>query len=408
MTEDATNRRGVARSWRQTGGFWRACSAARNAIRSWLNRPSTLWQRQRNPWERLADQHQFESLFNRYPVHPVRAEGITLGVLKGFDDTWQHYARACHELNVGYQEINLTTHDWLRRVENSDCDGFIAHPLPRTIPWKTMFEERLFVIGRDLQKPLHPGLAELWLYESKRRMAYWLEAHDIPHAPTMIFYDLDDAMAYAAAADYPMVCKTDLGSSADGVTLVRSRAQAYRLIAKAFAGGLAGRARDPRDREWGTILFQQYIAKAREFRVIQIGDAWFAHEKAAHEQTGFHSGSGRSKWNIPSFDVFDFCRSISQQGGFRSMNYDVLVDKNERCFVNELQAMFAAYNPSQMYREGVPGRMICDESGWRFQEGLFCRNRCANPRVEMLVEEIRERKCLSGEPFRGDAGSRGR
>lgn len=53
---------------------------------------------------------------------------------------------------------------------------------------------------------------------------------------------------------------------------------------------------------------------------------------------------------------------------------------------------FAAYNPSQMYREGVPGRMRHDGTGWRFEEGVFCRNGCANLCVRELVCRIQARE----------------
>ena len=254
-----------------------------------------------------------------------------------------------------------------------------------------MFEERLKIVAEDLGKPVHPGMAELWAYESKRRMAYWLEANGVPHPRTRVFHEIGEALDFAERAEYPLIFKTDLGSSASGVRLLRRPSEAFRLVAAAFAGGVRGRGRAPRDREWGSILFQEYVAGAREYRVAHFGNSWFGHEKIAHPETGFHSGSGNSEWNVPPEAVFDFCRELSARAGFGSMNYDVFVDPSGRILVNELQAVFAAYNPSQMYRAGVPGRLRFEGGAWRFEEGLFCRNGCANLRVEELVAEIRRK-----------------
>lgn len=371
----------------------RLCGAvctAGNLLREWRTRPASAFRRPRNPWARLADARQFDALLARYPAEPLDGAGCRIGILKGFDLHYRRYEQACRELAVEHRVLDLTAANWITAVRTSGCNGFIAHPTPYTLPMRELFAERLHIIDTELGWPVHPDATALWLYESKRRMAYWLEANAVPHPETRMFYDREAAFAFAAGADYPLICKTDLGSSAGGVYLVKRRAQAFRLIARAFGGGLLGRGRDPRDREWGCILFQQYVADAREFRVVQIGESWFAHEKIPHARTGFHSGSGTAAWNIPSDTVFECCRETGRKGGFRAMNYDVFVTRDGGCLVNELQAVFAAYNPSQMYRDGVPGRMRYDETGWRFEEGVYGRNGCADLRIEELVGRVQE------------------
>ena len=368
--------------------FWRLASRASNLARFLLEAPEIVLRRPANPWGHLKDAEQYADLFARYPVRPLDAAGVKLGVFKDFNGDYRKYVKACEELQVAHQVLDLAAAPWMEDARVCGCHGFICHPSAFTQPLKAMFEERLDVLARELKRPMHPRPEELWFYESKRRMAYWLEAHGVPHPETRVFYDRDEAFAFAARADYPLVCKTDLGSSSSGVVVVRRPAQAFRLVARAFAGGLSGRRRDPRDREWGSVLFQRYVPDAREYRVIQIGDSWFGHEKIADARTGLHSGSGQSAWNVPPPEIFDFCRGIALQGGFEAMDYDVLVDEKGKLLINELQAVFSAYNPSQMYRDGVPGRLRHVGGAWRFEEGLFCRNGCANLRVEWLMRKI--------------------
>ena len=380
-----SNKTSIGLSIRLHGGL---CTLG-NLMREWRANPSRMWRRHRNPWARLADPRQFDDLLARYPLAPLDSTGCRIGILKGYDQQYRRYENACRELNVPHQVLDVAASDWLAQVRASGCNGFIAHPTPYTRPMRDVFAERLHILSKDLGLPVHPDDNSLWLYESKRRMAYWLEAHDVPHPATHVFYDRKSAFTFASAATYPMICKTDLGSSAGGVFMVRRRGQAFRLITRAFGAGLLGRGRDPRDREWSEILFQTYIPNAREFRVIQIGDSWFAHEKIAHAETGFHSGSGTSAWNVPPDRVFDFCREAGGKGGFRAMNYDVFMTPAGELMINELQAVFAAYNPSQMYRDGIPGRMVFADNCWHFEEGVFCRNGCANLRVAELVGRIR-------------------
>ena len=376
--------------------FWRLASRASNLARFLLEAPEIVLRRPANPWGHLKDAEQYADLFARYPVRPLDAAGVKLGIFKDFNGDYRKYVKACEELQVAHATLDLAAATWMEDARASGCHGFICHPSAFTQPLKAMFEERLDVLARELKQPLHPRPEELWFYESKRRMAYWLEAHGVPHPETRAFYDRDEAFAFAARADYPLVCKTDLGSSSSGVVVVRRPAQAFRLVARAFAGGLAGRRRDPRDREWGSVLFQRYVPDAREYRVIQIGDSWFGHEKIADARTGLHSGSGQSAWNVPPPEIFDFCRGIALRGGFEAMDYDVLVDERGKLLINELQAVFSAYNPSQMYRDGVPGRLRHVAGAWQFEEGLFCRNGCANLRVEWLVRKIQAANASGG------------
>lgn len=367
---------------------WRLASRASNLARFLLKAPEIVLRRPANPWGHLKDAEQYADLFARYPVRPLDAAGVELGIFRDFNEDFRKYVKACEELQVAHRVLDLAASTWLEDARASGCRGFICHPSAFTQPLRAMFEERLGILARELKRPTHPRPEELWFYESKRRMAYWLEAHGVPHPETRVFYDRDEAFAFAMRADYPLVCKTDLGSSSSGVVVVRRPAQAYRLVARAFAGGLSGRWRDPRDREWGGVLFQRYVSNAREYRVIQIGDSWFGHEKIADARTGLHSGSGQSAWNVPPPEVFDFCLGIARAGQFEAMDYDVLADAQGHLLINELQAVFSAYNPSQMYRDGVPGRLRHVDGAWRFEEGLFCRNGCANLRVEWLVRKI--------------------
>ncbi len=49
----------------------------------------------------------------------------------------------------------------------------------------------------DLGKILFPSTDEIWFYESKRRMHYWLAAHGMPHPRTWVFYDRTQALDFA-------------------------------------------------------------------------------------------------------------------------------------------------------------------------------------------------------------------
>lgn len=353
-----------------------------------------------DPWAALKKADAFRDVERRYPAphRPLAGSGVKLGILVDFWGMHRNYVAACEELGVDYLCIGLAREDWLERVRQSACDGFIVHPTAPHSRWKAFFDERLRVIADDLGRPLRPLLRELWFYESKRRMAYWMQAHDVPHPATHVFYEREEALAFCRDSRYPLVLKSDMGSSAQGVSIIRGPDEAEWLVLKAFGRGIPRRGGDDRDRDWGYVMFQEYLEDAREFRVIQIGESWFAHEKIRAGRGDFHSGSGQVAWNVPPPATLDLCHDIARKGRFQTMDYDVFVLPDGSTRVNELQAVFASYNPSQMYVDGMPGRYRRRDGQWDFEEGLFNRNGCANLRIEAFVKDL----------TRGEGASSGR
>lgn len=322
-------------------------------------------------------------------IGPVsRGSGdIKLGILKGQAPEYEQYIQACQEMDVRYTVIDLTSDSWLEQVLDEKCDGFLARPPHWTTIWRDLYLERVQIIASQLQAFVFPSVFEMSLYENKRLISYWLKVHRIPHPATHVFVSSREARAFARSAVYPMVFKTSLGSAGSGVTVMHDVAEAEAIIERAFGEGIVRSPGDSRDRQWDYVIFQEYVPNAREFRLIRIGDSYFGHEKLP--LNGMHSGSNLVRWGAPPKHLLELARRISETGNFRSMNMDILVDDREQPFVNELQCVFGSYNPSQMYVDDIPGRYRYRDGEWVFEAGLYCRNGCANLRVETAVEMIR-------------------
>lgn len=340
------------------------------------------------PKRRLARkmwQAQYDRVMQNVRPVPLRTS-VTLGIIKDFMMKYANYEAACLELGVPYRLIDIAGDRWIDRVQSSGCDAFLVWPSHCHSRSKQMFDERLRVLTEDLRKVIFPSFRALWLYESKRRMSDWLTAHGIPHPRTWVFFEPEPAMEFLAEAPLPLVFKTDLGSATSGVKILRRRGQARRLVKLCFGKGFLGRRHDPRDREWGCVLFQEYIANAKEWRMIRIGGSFFGHQKL--REGDFHSGTHLVGWYRPPDELLDFCREVTDKGPFLSMDVDVLETEDGRYLVNELQAVFGSKDPEQMYVDGKAGRFVYDkETGsWCFEEGRFCRNVLCNLRVKTLLE----------------------
>jgi hypothetical protein len=329
---------------------------------------------------------------------------IKLGILNGFrkgPDSYELYIDACKDLGVEYEVVDIISEHWLDNVRNSSCAAFLARPTPYYVPWKIMFDERLYHIERSLGRIVYPSYKELVMYENKRQMAYFLQINNIAAPKTHIFYDEAEALDFAHESVYPLVFKTHLGAQARGVDILKTKRRARSLIRQVFSRGYA---RDIRttlrgilktpisipyyffDSEYKVIILQQYLVNCKEWRMIRIGKSYFGHQKLIKGE--YHSGSGLVGWETPPRRLLDFVRTVCDIGNFWSMCVDVFEDPAGNYYVNELQSVFSSYNPSQMYVDGKPGRFLYNSvtDQWEFEEGLFNRNGSNNLRVEHLIE----------------------
>lgn len=306
---------------------------------------------------------------------------VRFGIVRNAAQYHTHFVQACLEMGLPFRVLDLARADWLEQVEKAACDILLVWPDGFRSIWSVMIKERVQVLEEHLGYPAVPCLREIWLYEDKRRMTYWLQAHQVPHPRTWIFYDPTEARDFATQCVLPVVVKTPFGASASGVHIVRTRRQLLALIARAFGRGLLAGGADLRDRHWGSIFIQEYLPEVKEWRLVRIGDSYFGHPKG--RVGDFHSGSGVALWEVPEPRHLDFLHAVTERGGFRSMDVDVFETLDGRLLVNELQAVFgASVAVDQLRVDGQPGRFVRRGPGqWVFEAGDFARNACANERI---------------------------
>ncbi len=326
---------------------------------------------------------------------------MSLGILKGFDDYHLFYAKACEELGIKYEIIDIISDGWIDRIKTSACKGFLHRPSAMSTALKECFDSRLFFINKVMKKPIYPDYLSSYIYESKKNMYYWLEINNIPHVDTHIFYNKQEAMNYVAASkEWPIVFKPNVGSAGIGILFLKNKRAAKHLINRIFTKWkIFNRGYTPwyktkygfkipimYNRQFDYVEFQTKIKIKHEWRMIHIGDSFFGHQKL--EKNGLHSGSGLVGWERPPEKLLNFVKNVCDLGQFDSMDVDIFEDENGNYFVNELQAIFGSYNPSQMYIDGKPGRYVFKDEKWIFEEGVFCQNASNNLRVESFAKKI--------------------
>jgi hypothetical protein len=340
----------------------------------------------RRKW-RATDPHADTEEISTYPAKV----NVRLGIVREFAHAHTHYIGACRELGVPYKLLDLSGPDWVSVVRDCGCDAFLVSPSCELSIWKQMYDERLRAMVVDMGMLIYPTYDELWFYESKRRMCYWLQAHEIPHPKTWVFYGLREAAEFAQRTELPIVFKSDSGSAASGVQIFRSRFRLMEWVKRSFRKGTTRKNDDPRDRLWGSVLFQEYLPDAREWRMARVGTSYFGYEKLKEGE--YHSGSLLRAYSRPRDDLLVFTRRVLDEGGFTSMALDIFETRDGQYLVNELQSIFGMSRPEMCVVDAAAGRMVLqpDSDSWTFESGDFCRNHLCNLRVQTLLMMLSDR-----------------
>ncbi|MCR3921910.1 MAG: hypothetical protein NUK65_05235 [Firmicutes bacterium] len=333
---------------------------------------------------------------------------MKLGILKEFTGLEQPYVDACRELGIEYEVIDIIASDWMQRIKDSDCDGYLVRSSYAKDTWKRMYDEKVYYINVVMGKPVYPPFNDIFIHESKNNMAYWLEAHDIPQAGSWVFYRSDEAAEFIETkAKFPLIFKPTVGSYALGVKIINNQREAKKLIKQVFTKygffnrgftkykrskiGLPVPVMD--DRQFNHLMFQERIDIKYEWRMVKVDQSYFGHQKL--KKGDFHSGSGMVGWVDPPEVLLELIRYICDIGNFNALNVDVFEDQQGNYFVNELQPFWGAVDTSQMYVDGKPGRYFFRNGGWFFEEGVFCQNACCNLKVQAFINQLEEAHLLT-------------
>lgn len=331
---------------------------------------------------------------------------IKLGILKAFAHEHEYYLKACNYLKLDHEVIDLLAPDWIERIKNSDCDGFVCHPPNDIQETKSIYDEKIYIINKLMQKPIYPSYESLLIYENKRNLINWLQAKEIPHPESRIFCRRKDAKSFFKSAEFPLFFKTSIGSASTGVDVIKTRRKAnwiadqvFGRIHPAMALGrlkFGGRLALPMPL-FGRIqrhylIVQKFYRIKWEWRIFFIGDFASGFKKVL--KGNFASGSMRKEWKAPPRHVFDFAREVyDSKDWFDSMSIDILETKDGTLLVNELQAHFG--NPGREYPleyKGKIGAFRYDKGEYAFEEGLFDQDMLNQMRLEDFLNRLKKNK----------------
>lgn len=347
-------------------------------------------------------------------------ESVKLVILANENpDDHSLWVKACEKAGATYRVVNLCADQWLEEVQKEKFDYLLTKPPGLIAKFKLIYDERVRVLERELGYKLYPSAEEIFIYENKRVLASWLEANKIPHPKTFVFYNREEALQFLQQTKFPLVGKASIGASGSGVHVFKSEEEVIKYTEAVFSGKGAKRRVGPNlkkgnllgrslhyvfhpgdiikklriykgvfnDRQTDFVIFQEFIPHTFEWRVVRIGDSFFAHKKAVMH--GMASGSLLKVYDNPPLAIFDFVRGITERHRFYSQAIDIF-EHDGNYLVNEMQCLFGQSDSYQMKVDGVIGRYLYVNDKWVFEPGDFNTNACYDLRLQWVIKQLNE------------------
>jgi glutathione synthase/RimK-type ligase-like ATP-grasp enzyme len=337
------------------------------------------------------------------------------------EDPYDHepWIEACkyYKDKVDFDVVDITMNNWIDEIISYNPDVCLLKPSGKTSKFRTLYQERIEVLVKDLELKIFPSYDEIRIYENKRYFAYWVKSNNIPHPKTFIFYHKNEALEFIKTISYPIVGKINIGASGNGVQILRDYNELNNYIKKAFGEGLGLRTgpklnkgnlikrildklANPdrllnklktynnisKDKQIGFLILQKFIPHTYEWRVVRIGDSFFAHKKLVTKEKA--SGTLLKGYENPPLRLFDFVKELTDRFKFRSVAVDLFEPEQNRYLVNEIQCIFGQSDPYQMLVNGIPGRYRHIDGNWIFEDGDFNSNQSYNLRLKNVLASL--------------------
>ena len=217
-------------------------------------------------------------------------EKATDGNPQSFSALWKAQAEA---MGVEAEVIDPLLPGAIGRI--GGFDGFIWRYNFR-LPWTEAGPRIMEVVEAQHGLVVWPPRVLRETFENKVAQAYVMDALDVPRPRSWVFWHEADARAALAELPMPLVAKLSRGVRGEGVAMLRTRAEAERLIHQMFSFGLGSmdymrggkarrwgryspmvevlrRGRFKGNHERGYVLFQEFLeGNSFDTRVVIQGD----------------------------------------------------------------------------------------------------------------------------------------
>jgi len=271
--------------------------------------------------------------------------------------------------NIKYDYFDIHSYDWLKQVRKFNI---IVWRTPSSPAEQTEAMQKIFFLEKIGIK-CFPSFEEVFKYEDKVVMHYFYQIHSLPEIETFVTYSKDDAIEFATSAKYPIVSKISTASASKGVSILRSKRSALKLINKSFQyDGNKTYWKYVNQKDY--VYFQKFIDDAKfDLRVIVISDSLFGYYRFPNKGDFRASGAGHyEKKEIPTA-AMDIAWETKKKYGSHCLATDfVYSPKDDQYYIIESSIFIGVETAMQLLIDGLPGRYIRNSEGvYNFEQGKY-------------------------------------
>lgn len=347
---------------------------------------------------------------------------MRIAILRNEDpESGNKWLQACAGKGLQAEVIDLCSVSALDRIVSGGYELLLLRPPGSVEIYKTIYDERLFHIVNSMRIPCFPSFFECYIYENKKNLAAFLQTAKIAHPKTWVICHQTEAKQFIENCVYPVVAKTSIGASGSGVKILRDRKSAANYIHKAFDGkgitrrvGPNKRAGTPKSwlqkaiadpdylkkklmqyyKSYGFyqkeyVIFQEFIEHDYEWRIVRIGESYFAYKK--YRVGDKASGAKSLGFGNPPLELMSWIRDISDKHRINTAAFDVFENQGDY-LINEIQTIFGHAMDHILEVDGKPGRYLWKNDGWVFEAGDFNTNESYDLRLEVALKLFEEGK----------------
>jgi len=328
-----------------------------------------------------------------------------------FSDRWISY---CEEFMIPYIIVDCYKYDILSLLEKNNCTGLMWH-WDQTDYKAMLFARQLTFALEKTNIKVYPDVNTAVHFDDKVAQKYLLEAINAPLVNSYVFFTKKESFEWINSNMFPKVFKLRGGAASVNVSLANSKADAKRLVRKAFGKGFSpinkiARFKDRlwhfrlnpslfnfrgiisglvrffiplelekfSNREKGYIYFQDFIPKNEyDTRLIVIGNRCFGVRRYCRDGDFRASGSGIKGYEKELFDLSMVKEAfrISDKLKTQSLALDFIWDENSFKVV-EISYCF------------ITGRFYDDCHGY-FDRELTWHGKQVNPQFFIIEDFIK-------------------
>lgn len=148
-----------------------------------------------------------------------------------FSNRWIEY---CLEHGIRHRVVSCYANDIIRQLASARALLWHWHHMIKS---DVLAASHIIKVAERMGLRVFPSTDTCWHFDDKVAQKYLLESVGAPLAPAYVFFDAQVALDWIAGTSFPKVFKLRRGAGSLNVRLVRTAAEARRLVHRAFGRG---------------------------------------------------------------------------------------------------------------------------------------------------------------------------